>query len=260
MMMFLRHRLMTLMLAVSLCGWPLVMSASQLRISPLLLTLSSEQPAAVLTLSNEGRATVTVQVRLFAWQQDAVAGLLLEPTQDVVLSPAIVTLAPSSTQLVRVQARTPAVQKEQYYRLLIDQLPDAASASRDRIRVLTRYSLPVFVEPRVRGLPNVTAKLVACAANGGLQLHVFNNGSKRARLSDWQLHHQNKTLAAHIGLAGYALAGQVTSLPLTSVSANQLANVSTSLLWQVNTDVGLLSVPVSITAEPVSCTAADITE
>ena len=253
------QRLVALLLAVGLFGLPLATWANQIRISPLFVSLSAEQRSAAINLRNEGRTAVSVQVRIFAWQQDADAGMLLDTTQDLALSPAMVTLAPGATQLVRVQTRIPAVQKERHYRILIDQLPDAASASRDRVRVLTRYSLPVFVEPRVVGLPELSAKLVSCQTDGSLQLRVSNTGARRARLADWQLQQQNKMLGNHQGLSGYALPGQVLSVPLVNVAASRLA-ASLSLQWQVNTDMGPWQTTVALPAETVPCATAETLE
>ncbi|MDP1540622.1 MAG: fimbria/pilus periplasmic chaperone [Moraxellaceae bacterium] len=259
MMCRLPQRLAALLLAVGLFGLPLATWASQIRISPLFVSLSAEQRSAAINLRNEGRTAVSVQIRVFAWQQDADAGMLLDTTQDLALSPAMVTLAPGATQLVRVQTRMPAVQKERHYRILIDQLPDAASASRDRVRVLTRYSLPVFVEPRVVGLPNLSAKLVACQADGSLHLRVANAGSRRARLADWQLLQQDKALSSHNGLTGYALPGQVLSVPLVDVAANRVSAAST-LHWQVNTDMGPWQTTIASLAETVPCATVDALE
>lgn len=242
--------------AICLACLPVLFSASalagQVRLSPLGLSLSPDQRATTVTLRNEGRSPVSLQVRVFAWRQDVDAGMLLAPTSDIALSPAMITLPAGATQLVRVVARTPRAARdrdgEQYYRVLIDELPSAAAASRDKIQVLTRYSLPLFLEPRVAGLPKLSLRLQQCA-DGRQRLLVANAGERRARLADWRVSHGEVTLAAQAGLAGYVLPDSVLALPLPAT-----VNWPTQgARLQAETDLGPWQAEITLPSEPASC-------
>ncbi len=222
--------------------------AGQIRLSPLSLSLTPEQRATTVTLRNETRAPVSLQVRVFAWQQDADAGMLLGPTSDIALSPAMITLPPGATQLVRVVARNQGSGSEQYYRVLIDELPSAAAASRDKIQVLTRYSLPLFLEPRVAGLPKLSLRLQQCQ-DGRQRLLIANAGERRARLADWRLLRGDKVLATHPGLAGYALPGNVLALPLPAGTTWPAAGASI----EASTDLGPWRADIIPPSESASC-------
>lgn len=222
--------------------------AGQIRISPLSLGLTPAQRAASLTLLNEADTPVSLQVRVFSWQQDVDAGMLLSPTSDVALSPAMVTLAPGATQLVRVLARGTGEAGERYYRVLVDELPSGAGASRDQVQVLTRYSLPLFLEPRVAGLPRLTLQAQHCQ-DGRQRLLVGNSGERRARLADWRLLAGDEVLTLQPGLAGYALAGGTLTLPLPS----GMAWPATPVRLVAGTDLGGWQGEVAPPGEPVAC-------
>lgn len=222
--------------------------AGQIRLSPLGLSLTPAQRSASLTLLNEADTPVSLQIRVFSWQQDVDAGLLLSPTTDIALSPAMITLAPGATQLVRVLARNAGDAGERYYRVLVDELPGSAGASRDQVQVLTRYSLPLFLEPRVAGLPRLTVQAQRCQ-DGRQRLLVGNSGERRARLADWRLLAGDEVITLQPGLAGYALAGGTLALPLP---AAMTWPVTTARL-AAGTDLGAWQGEVAAPGEPVAC-------
>lgn len=232
----------------------LPVQAGQVRLSPLSLSLTPDQRATTVTLRNETRTPVSLQVRVFAWQQDVDAGMLLAPTPDVVLSPAMVTLAPGATQLVRVVSRAPEESAERYFRVLIDELPDPGSAAHDRIRLLTRYSLPLFLEPRLAGLPRLSLRLQHCQ-DGRRRLVLANAGERRARIADWRLldGEGGATLTAVAGLAGYVLPGSELALPLPPgvVLPAQGARLETG------TDLGPWQADVGLPGETAACQPAN---
>lgn len=236
------------LVAACLAGLPTLAVAAQLRISPLSLSLTPGQRSTTVTLHNESDTPVTVQVRAFDWRQDAEVGMLLNPTSDIALSPVIATLAPGATQIVRMQARVSGDNVEHYYRILFDELPSSADASHDKIQVLTRYSLPLFIEPRVAGLPKLNLRLQQCT-DGRKRLYIANAGERRARLGDWRLRVGEQILATHSGLAGYALAGSALVLPLPDEAGASPG----AALFEVNTDLGSWQADLSSSAESVSC-------
>lgn len=238
--------------AVLLAGLSLTAQAGQVRLSPLSLSLTPDQRATTVTLRNETRTPVSLQVRVFSWQQDLEAGMLLGPTADIALSPAMVTLAPGATQLVRVVSRVARaaddVGGERYYRVLIDELPSVANASHDKIKVLTRYSLPLFLEPRVAGLPRLSLRLQHCQ-DGRQRLVAVNAGERRARLADWRLLDGSQVLAGEPGLAGYVLPGSALALPLPA----GLSLPAQGLRVEAGSDLGPWQADVSLPSEPAIC-------
>lgn len=226
---------------------PVLACASLVRISPLGINLSPDHRAATMTLQNEADTPVSLQVRVFAWQQGE-AGMLLAPTTDVVAGPAMVTLAPGATQLIRVLARNPGDGTERAYRVLVDELPSISTASRGQVQVLTRYSLPLFLEPRVAGLPRVSLAWKHCA-DGRQFILLANTGERRIRLADWRLLDGTQVLATQPGLAGYVLAGSTLALPLPAT----LSLPERAVRLEAGTDLGAWQADVSPHSEPAAC-------
>lgn len=223
--------------------------AGQIQLSPLSLSLTPDQRATTITLRNEADAPVSLQIRAFAWQTDIDTGILLAPTQDIALSPAMVTLPAGATQLIRVVARNPQRRgAEQYYRILIDELPSAARASRNKIQVLTRYSLPLFLEPYIAGLPKLALQLQQCQ-DGRQRLLISNTGERRARLANWLILDGEQTLASQPGLAGYALPGSQLALAVPT----DLAWPAAGAKLRADTDLGPWQADIPSPGEPTSC-------
>jgi fimbrial chaperone protein len=190
------------MLAFTGVSW-----SASLHVSPVSLHLDAGQQAAGITLSNPGDKPLTAQVRVFAWAQDVNDDYLLEQ-KDMVASPPIVTIAPQSEQLVRVVRLDHArPSHELTYRLLIDELPDPASAPNDgSVAIRIRYSVPLFVPSAAQSVPALRWELDQ--REGSWFMKVANSGGTHAQLSAVKLMKPDGTsLSVAEGLLGYALAG-----------------------------------------------------
>ena len=199
-------------------------SAGGLTVSPIMVELSAKETAQGLWLSNSGSEPMRAQLRGYVWSQgegvDAV-----QPTQDLILSPPMLTLAPGQQQLVRVIRAGAATPREQSYRILIDELPDPNKPQHDGLNFVMQFSVPVFV------LAGDQAKGAVAAApldwkianeGGKFVLTASNAGSQRTQIADFELADaQGKILQQQPGLFGYVLAGATRrwSLPLTAADA-----------------------------------------
>lgn len=240
-------------LAAGIACLPTIVLAGKLQLSPLSLTLKPGQRATTVTLRNEADAPTTFQVRVFAWSQDLDRGMVLEPTTSLVTSPPMATLAPGATQIIRLAQRTPqSVDQEQTFRVLIDELPVPDQSGRNAVKVLTRYSLPLFVEPPGGAQPRLAARLQSCT-NGGRRIVIDNSGLRRARIANWRLLGGTQTLAVGSGLAGYALRQSALALPLPGLAEN----VAADLHLLAETDLGPWETAVSLHPEAAICASSD---
>lgn len=197
--------------------------ASALQVSPVRLQFEGAQRAQAIQVRNQGSDSLNAQVRVMRWTQENGVDKL-EPAEDVVASPAIVQVAPGKQQMVRViRIHSAPVSQELSYRVLVDELPGKASAERSvGLKVLLRYSIPVFVTPQasrsaraVTDLSKVQAQLVA-GSNGKSVLQVKNSGPSYVRISNLRTLRSDgvqKSLGG-AGLFGYVLAGQQMSWPV----------------------------------------------
>lgn len=181
--------------------------AGTFTISPLRVDLSGNAGTAALTVRNEDATAVVVQAEGLAWLQDGGEDGLT-PTRDLLVSPAVFTLAPGGSQLVRVALRRPVDPvRELAYRLVMQEVPQAARADFTGLQVSLRLSVPVFVTPSAPAEPELTWSATR-TATGALELEAHNGGAAHARIHRFALKHvpTDAPVAAQPALA-YVLPG-----------------------------------------------------
>jgi len=130
----------------------------------------------MLAVRNESPQAVTLQVSAFAWAQSAEGEMQLQPTEDIVFFPALLTLQPGEQRRIRV-GTTAALggTVERSYRLFIEELPPERRSDTTVVAVLTKMGIPIFLQPS-------TAKAQAGVRNlaissGAFSFHLENTGS-----------------------------------------------------------------------------------
>lgn len=180
--------------------------SASLQVSPTGLALAANQNADALTLSNSGSEALRAQVRVFHWTQRDGKDVL-EPTRDIVATPAMLSIAPGASQLVRVVRLTSPGATEGSYRVIVSELPPPRKPGSDRgLQFALQYSLPVFLLP-----PDAprTGGYVLHARRTGNALEVNNSGRMHAQLSVVsQIDANGRRTLLFPGLLGYVLPGQ----------------------------------------------------
>ena len=115
-------------------------AAGTLQVNPVLVAIDRDHRTATVTVRNVEATPVTIRAYPLAWHQ-ADGNDNYEESGAVIVSPPIFTIAPGGTQLVRVGLRNPAA-GPQSYRLIIEEVPEAAPA--EGIRVALRLNLPLY--------------------------------------------------------------------------------------------------------------------
>jgi len=156
-------------------------SAGTFTISPLRVDFADATGVSVLTVRNEDARPVVVQTQGLAWSQEGGQDALT-PSRDLLVSPAVFTLPAGGSQLVRVALRRgvdPA--RELTYRLLLQEVPQAASPDFSGLQIVLRLSVPVFVEPLAPASPQIVW-VAARGDDGKLSLSARNDGAAHARI------------------------------------------------------------------------------
>lgn len=219
-----RYLLAGLLAAAMATAWSTA-GASGLQVAPVGLEFAPSSPAQGLWLTNTGTDTLHAQVRVFHWTQSAGKNELT-PTQALVASPPMLTLAPGARQLVRViRLGASSANGEDAFRLLVDELPQATPQKQTGVQYVLRYSIPVFVEPSDTS-PDATSvaaslRFALVRAGGSVELQVRNTGAAHAQLSDVEIlpPGSSKPAAVSPGLLGYVLPGMTMRWPLKVQSA-----------------------------------------
>jgi len=121
-------------------------SASQFTVNPTRVELSAGVPSAVVSLRNDGQLPIRIQVKTHAWTQTLDGQMKLDATDDVVVFPALVTIAPGEERRLRIAVTSAPAQVERTYRVFMEELPPVAGAMAETgVHVLTRVGIPVFL-------------------------------------------------------------------------------------------------------------------
>jgi fimbrial chaperone protein len=137
-------------------------TAGNFSVSPVRIFMKPAERATAVTIINHGDTDLVIDTELTSWKQNPDGSFNQQPTEDVIVAPPQMRLAPKARQVVRV-ARvvppTPGVQMT--YRLLVREVPEAGPAKPGyNVNLSLAFSLPIFITPP--GLKHeVACKLLA---------------------------------------------------------------------------------------------------
>ena len=133
-----------------LAAWAPTLVAGEFAIIPLRVALDRANRAAEVAVRNDDTAPLRMQIEAMAWRQDADGKDQYEPAEGLIYFPRTLEIPPGESRIVRVGIRAAPVNREETYRLFIEQLPPPAqdpAPSGATLRVLLRVGVPVFVAP-----------------------------------------------------------------------------------------------------------------
>jgi|GEM_PF-573659 len=152
--------------------------AANFEFGPPTMSLTANDHIATVTLTNTGDAPLRFEIEAFRWDQKPNGELQLDPTEDLVVFPRLVTLAAHETRRIRVAVSVPAGEAEKTYRVQITEIPQFSSPSQQSgatIEMRSQLRLPIFFAPittRVAGnISNVAVR------RGTLTFSVINSGT-----------------------------------------------------------------------------------
>jgi fimbrial chaperone protein len=135
-----------LLAAVLSCAVPA--GAAQFTITPVRIFMTPRDRAVAVTVTNDSDEEVVMQADLYSWKQKPDGSDDLVLTEDLVLTPPILKLAPRARQVVRLARLTPPPAGEQQtYRMVMREVPEARTGSQLQLQVALAFSLPVFISP-----------------------------------------------------------------------------------------------------------------
>ena len=209
--------------------------AAALRVSPILIE-GGAQANATITLRNQENRPLNAQVRVFRWtQKDGQEEL--SPTDDVVASPPIVSIAAKEDYIIRLQRTTGQEPvSEEAYRIVVDELPNPDRQRNGTVAVVLRYVVPAFFFPAEVTQPRLTWSLEH--RNGHTYIVADNTGGKRLQLINLSIKVGSKTIMVGKGLAGYVLGHSTREWPL----ASRLSSLRTGTVVAMS-DRGALNAP-----------------
>jgi fimbrial chaperone protein len=183
--------------------------AGSFSISPLRVDFAGTAGTAALTVRNEDATPVVIQTQGMGWSQEGGQDAL-SPSRDLLISPAVFTLQPGGSQLIRVALRRGVdPTRELAYRLLVQEVPQAASPGFVGLQVALKLSVPIFVAPSAPAAPQVTWSATR-GADGKLSVTANNAGNAHERIHRFALKTvDGTTTVLEQPALSYVLAGAV---------------------------------------------------
>jgi fimbrial chaperone protein len=204
--------------------------AQSLSVLPVNIEMAANQLATTLTVVNQGDKETSVQIRALAWKQiDGVEDLT--PSDDVIVSPPIATIAAGATQIVRLVLRKAPTGREATYRILLDQIPPAAAPG--TVRIALRLSIPVFAAPATKVASRVNFRIEHKA--GQTFLIAKNDGSSHETIREVVLKSSDGNgLATEANNSPHILAGATRRWPVGTPGRTSAAGETLRLTGLVN--------------------------
>jgi fimbrial chaperone protein len=213
--------------------------AQALTVEPVSIRLEPGQMASTLTVTNQGDTDTAFQIRGFTWSQQGDEDKL-DPTDELLVSPPIGSIAAGASQVVRVVLRHPPQDREATYRILFDQIPPPAEAG--TVRFALRLSIPIFALPTTRVAPHLQWRIVR--DKDAAYLVGLNDGNAHERVREIALATPNGvTIKADANQLPYILAGATRRWRL--ITDGSLPAPGTVLHLSAQGDTSAIDTPVS---------------
>lgn len=139
------------LILLSTAGVLQAQAAPGMTLTPTRLVLSPKAPTALLNLHNGKSDPARLQLKVFVWTQSPKGEMIAAPTDDIVFFPPLFTVNAGEERKIRFGSLIPFGGAEKSYRLIVEELPplESPSASGDRpgVRMLMKFSLPIFMQP-----------------------------------------------------------------------------------------------------------------
>jgi len=161
---------------------PIAAGAAEFSVTPIRIDLERGARSAAVTVTNDDARPLRMQMRLVEWTQDADGKDVYQDSDELVYFPKLMSVQAGEKRLVRIGLKTPIGATERTYRLLLDELPEAASpAGVSGLNFTLRFALPVFL-PAAAPLPRGAIEAVALR-DGKLSVTVRNTGNQHFRIA-----------------------------------------------------------------------------
>jgi fimbrial chaperone protein len=207
-------------LLIGASQWPAMSYAGAFSVTPVRIYMTPRDRVVAVTLVNEGSTPVALQADINVWTQkpDGTDELVL--TEDLVLAPPIIKIAPQARQVVRLALLKPADASRQLtYRLIVREVPEATAPQGGNLQVpiALALSMPVFITPPVakREMNCTLGTLAQATPAAGAQMAVTcaNTGTAYAQVREMTIKRGDVTLASFEG-GTYILPGARKSMSL----------------------------------------------
>ncbi len=166
-------RLLPLLVTLLVASYASAAWGTVVAVNPVRIVLSGSKHSDQLKLTNNGDKTAHFQVTAHAWHETPAGRMELVQTNDLLFFPSLLEIAPGQSRRVRVGSTVPAGNSELSYRIIVAELPSVDKTA-GVVQVLTRLSVPVFVQPAA---PRPKVALKTRVDGGQVRISLENPGN-----------------------------------------------------------------------------------
>jgi fimbrial chaperone protein len=189
--------------------------ASTFNISPIRAELTGAHRTEALTITNADDNPVVVQIRVVSWSQASGTEQLVD-TRELLATPPVLQIPAMGQQIVRVALRRdPDPAQELTYRVIFEEVPQAAPKDFVGLRVALHLSIPVFVAPAHGKASPAVQWDSRWLPNGQLELAATNSGSGHLQITDFEARFPGSLMPLRGVTSKYVLPGSRMSWTLT---------------------------------------------
>lgn len=149
--------------------------AGGFQVYPIRVFLNASESSTLMTVRNDGSERLRLQVSVMAWDQNKQGEMILNPTEDIIFYPTLLTINPGDQRNLRVGTHTKEVSKEKSYRIFVEELPPNEKLQSSGVRFLTKVSIPIFLQPRKVETKGTIDQLTM--RKGELSFDIKNDGN-----------------------------------------------------------------------------------
>lgn len=163
--------------------------AGQFNVKPIRVFLAKDSTSTILTVENEASSVLRLQIRGYAWRNDIHGQPVLTPTDDLIVFPTLVDIAPMERRSIRIGFAGQPSSQELTYRIALDELPSLESqlgaGHQAGLEVRTRITVPVFFTPLVSQQKAEIEEIAA--SRGAVRVTFRNTGNVHATVSSAEI-------------------------------------------------------------------------
>ena len=167
-------RVILLVLLMALYGTELCWGGG-FQVYPIRVFLNASESSTLMTVKNDSAERLRLQVGVMAWDQNKQGEMVLNPTDDIIFYPTLLTIHPGDQRNLRVGTHTKDVAREKSYRIIVEELPPTEKLQSSGVRFLTKVSIPIFIQPRKVETKGVIDQLTL--RKGELSFDIKNDGN-----------------------------------------------------------------------------------
>jgi fimbrial chaperone protein len=224
--------------------WSPWTQAGSFSVSPVRVSLSTSAPISAITVQNDGKEAVVLQLEAMAWAQQAGQDVYT-PSRDILATPPIITIPAGGSQILRVGLRrAPDSKRELTYRLYLQEVPPPPKPGFSGLQVALRFGLPVFVAPVAEQPVAALVWGISRANSGQHEVSLKNSGNSHVQVANFKLVRADGSELGTQQVAGYVLPGQTVNWKAKDIkvpaSGNQLRLIALTDIGQI--DSGLMTV------------------